>query len=254
MSEQTVLAPAATPASFTDEIATLVQAGKAALEQGDLDGALARFEAVIRRFPDSAEAHNNLGALYAALARHREAEACFSRVHALLPDNANVLYNRGIVRLRAGDADGALADFEAVVRLRPEDADAWNNLGVAHHLRGESAAAAANFRQALALQPDALNTVLNLADAEEAAGRPGAGAAACADLLAIRDDPVVRRRLCELLAAEATLVLGRVDTTATALLGLDPDDRAAWALRERVRAANAALAAAPPAGAPPAAG
>jgi len=171
MSEQTAQAPLAPPAPAADEIIAIVQEGKRALEGGDLETALARFEAVIRRFPHSREGHNNLGALYAALGRHDRAEACFSRVLELAPGTANVHYNRGISRIRLRRHDDAIADFQAVIRTSPTDADSWNNLGVAHFLKGDHAAAAANFRQALALTPNYPNAALNLADAELASGR-----------------------------------------------------------------------------------
>lgn len=247
MSEQTVRAPlpqsAAAPAAApaAEAIVALVQAGKQALADGDLDGALARFEEVIQRFPDSREGHNNLGALYATLGRHDRAEACFSRVLELSPGVSNVHYNRGISRIRLRRFADAAADFQAVLKAQPTDADSWNNLGVAHFLAGDHAVAAADFRQALALTPNYPSAVLNLADAEAARGRTDAAIAACERFLDGRSDPEVGRRLVTLLSDEAGRLLGRAATAAQTLLAAHGEDQPTRESLARADAARGAL-------------
>ncbi|MHB8078567.1 MAG: tetratricopeptide repeat protein [Candidatus Krumholzibacteriia bacterium] len=246
MSEQTVKAPLtqAAPTPAPEAIIALVQAGKQALADGDLDAALERFEEVIRRFPDSREGHNNLGALFATLGRHERAEACFTRVLELSPDVPNVHYNRGISRIRLRRYADAAADFQAVLKAQPTDADSWNNLGVAHFLQGEHAAAAANFRQALALTPNYPSAVLNLTDAELARGATEAAIAACERFLDGRSDPEVGRRLVTLLSDEAGRLLGRAATAAQSLLTAHGDDGPTRESLARADAARGALLAA----------
>lgn len=244
MSEQTVKAPLRQAAPTPEAIVDLVQAGRQALGNGDLDGALARFEEVIQRFPDSREGHNNLGALFATLGRHEQAEACFTRVLELSPGVPNVHYNRGISRIRLRRYGAAMADFQAVLQVQPTDADSWNNLGVAHFLQGDHATAAANFRQALALTPNYPSAVLNLADAETARGQAGAAITACEQFLDGRSDPEVGRRLVTLLSDEAGRLLGRAATVAQTLLAAHGDDEPTRESLARADAARGALLAA----------
>jgi tetratricopeptide (TPR) repeat protein len=229
----------------TEAILDLVREGKEALARGNLDGALANFAAVVRRFPDRAEGHNNLGALYTSLGRFAEAETCFARVLDLLPDNGNVHYNRGIVRIRLGKHEQAAADFQATLATAPEDADCWNNLGVAAHLQGDHAAAAAHFRRALELAPAYTSAVLNLCDTELTRGRLETAVTACDEFLAIGQDAEVRERLAELLLHQVEAKLVR----AEALLEATPpaDTRAtvshpaAPPLKRRIAAARQAI-------------
>jgi Flp pilus assembly protein TadD len=242
MSEQTVQAPLRqdTPEAIVD----LVQAGKQALANGDLDGALALFEKVIHCFPDSREGHNNLGALFATLGRHEQAEICFTRVLELSPGIPNVHYNRGISRIRLRRYAAATADFQSVLQVQPTDADSWNNLGVAHFLQGDHATAAANFRQALALTPNYPSAVLNLADAETARGQTDAAITACEQFLDGRSDPEVGRRLVTLLSDQADRLLGRAATAAQTLLATNGNDEPTRESLARADAARGALLAA----------
>lgn len=240
MSEQADSAPAVGPA--VAEIRALVQAGKASLEQGDIDGALTRFEAVIQRFPQSCEGHNNLGALYAALGHFAKAEPCFTRVLALLPGNPNVLYNRGVARVRLGAWDDAIADFTAALQAVPNDADCWNNLGVAHYLKGDYAAAAANLRKALQLGPSYENAALNLVDVEIAAGRRSEAIRVCERFLQANQADEVRHKLADLLRDEAQELLARAGTTLESCLREQPSDAAARDQLGRLLQAQEALA------------
>ena len=242
MSEQTIKAPLTPADPAAGDILALVQDGKDALAAGRLEDALDRFEEVIRRFPDSREGHNNLGALYATLGRHEKAERCFSRVLDLAPGTPNVHYNRGLSRTRLRRYVDAITDFEAVLRAQPTDADSWNNLGVAHFLNQDHAAAAANFRQALTLTPNYPNAVLNLADAEAARGRAAAAVAACEEFLDGREDAEVAGRLVELLCDETVRLARRTAATAEARLAPHGETPEACALVERARQAAASLA------------
>jgi len=184
------------------DIVTMVQAGKQALEAGDLDTALVKFEEVVAQFPERPEGFNNLGALYTALGQFKQAEACFSRVLAVLPENDNVRYNRGVVRIRLRDFSAAIADFEVVLATNPHDADCWNNLGVAVFLQQDFGNAREHFQRALELAPDFPNAVLNLADADLADGNRAAAIARCEEYLENFTDDEVQVKLLDLLETE----------------------------------------------------
>lgn len=184
------------------DIVSMVQTGKRALEAGDLDTALVKFQEVVAQFPERPEGFNNLGALYTALGQFAQAEACFSRVLDVLPDNDNVRYNRGVVRIRLREFSAAMADFEVVLATNPHDADCWNNLGVAVFLQQDFRNARDHFQRALELAPDFPNAVLNLADADLAEGDRVAAIARCEEYLERFSDGEVQAKLLDLLETE----------------------------------------------------
>ncbi len=202
-----------------DPALAALEAGKAALDIGDLPAALRHFEEVAGSAPGSAESWGNLAALYASLGDAERAEACYGKVLAALPGHPDAHYNRGLVRMRLERFDAAGDDFAAVVGQLPADADAHNNLGVACFMRGHLAGARAAFTRALACAPRHVNAVLNLCDAEVAAGCPEAALAACEAFLADGAEPAVERRRFDLLAERTRAALASGGLRAAAASG-----------------------------------
>lgn len=211
-------------ASDPDALSALVQAGTAALSDGDLRIALDNFRQVVAAFPDRPEGHNNLGALYSALGDLEPAEACFSRVVELLPENPHVLYNRGVVRTRREDLDGARLDFEAAAALAPDDPAIHNNLGVTAYLQTRPDGARKHFEQALRLRPDYDQALLNLCDLDAEAGELNQAITTCDEYLRRHQSTAVRRKLFELHRTAGLAHLDRAAGTAETLLVTDPDD------------------------------
>lgn len=217
-------------------LADLVNQGAEALQQGDLDRALDRFQGVVQAFPDRPEGHNNLGALYASLGRTQEAEQCFDRVLDLLPDNPNVRFNRGLMRARRQDYAAATLDFEAALAANPHDAEILNNLGVTAYLKGDMGRARTHLQQALAEDPLHVSALLNLCDLLEASGESADAIDRCLEHLALRNDYPVRRRLLGLLLNRATADLTAAREQALALQALDPADADVSAELARIEA------------------
>jgi Tfp pilus assembly protein PilF len=210
--------------SAAADIAALVEAGTSALQEGDLGGALAKFETVVDHFPDRPEGHNNLGALYTSLGEFAKAEACFDKVLAIVPDNPNVMFNRGVVRTRLEKFDAARTDFKAVLAANPDDADTHNNLGVTSFMQGHFKHARRCFRKALKLRPDYTNALLNLVDVAMAEGDSNEAVTLCDTFAGRHDDAAVRRRLLDLLEMRCAESLARASRTAEALLVADGGD------------------------------
>lgn len=59
--------------TFAGCVPAIVNAGNLLLEEGDLDGAIARFEAAIALDPDYPEAHHNLGVAFRRAGRRSDA-------------------------------------------------------------------------------------------------------------------------------------------------------------------------------------
>src|SRR5262249_36993414 len=99
--------------------------------QGDRDGALCDFRAVLRLRPDLPEAWNNCGVVRQALGEVAAAVDDFSRALAFRPDYAEALNNRARARQALGDVNGARADFERALGCA-----AGRFLATVYHNRG----------------------------------------------------------------------------------------------------------------------
>lgn len=223
----------------TTNLAQLVQAGTAALNDGDLRLALDKFEEVVTTFPDRPEGHNNLGALYSSIGDFEKAAECFSRVLAILPNNPNVHYNRGVARSRLEQFDGAREDFQAVLKAQPRDADTLNNIGVTNFMQGKLAAARDSFRQALAAKPDYANALLNLVDVECTAGDQAAAVNLCEDFLGKHNSLDVRRKHFELLSSGCREALQKASRVAESILVSHTEDKSVRAELGRITRAQA---------------
>jgi hypothetical protein len=82
-------------------------------EAGRYDEALAAWQAIADRDPDSARAQARIGACLLALGRHAEAVASLAAVALAMPDQPMLLYRLAVARARLDDADGALDALDA---------------------------------------------------------------------------------------------------------------------------------------------
>ncbi len=123
-------------------------------EQGDLDKALAAFEAARPRCADDAEFWWELGLTHDAAGDSRAAVAAFDRSLELNAYASRVYTARGVNFLKLGDAASAAEDFEAALELNPGDAQAHYNLACSRAREGRTDAALEHLALALELKPD----------------------------------------------------------------------------------------------------
>jgi Flp pilus assembly protein TadD len=94
---------------------------------GQLDGAIAEFEAALQRKPKHPEAHYHLGY---ALSMKGDLEG--AKKHYLetlrLDPKAPVHNSLGVVYMKLGQTSEAVAEFNEALRLRPDDEAAAENL------------------------------------------------------------------------------------------------------------------------------
>jgi len=221
-----------------NELATLVRAATAALDDGDLRGALDKFEAVVSAFPDRPEGYNNLGALHSSIGNYDKAEECFTRVVEMLPENANVIYNRGVVRSHLKQFATARSDFNRVLELTPEDPDTLNNLGVASYMEGQFSAARKHFLSAMNARPGFVNAALNHIDLECTAGNTTEAIKMCTVFLAKHTSIEVEQKHLELLVLRCNQTLTKAATTAEAILVADPENESVQTELKRINAAR----------------
>lgn len=128
----------------------------------------------VRKRPENARAHANLGTAYLRLGRHDDAVEHFHRAleldsvtggmmegeplslagrSSLDSSSLRALENLGLVCLERGDSAGAVRYLELVAEYNRDDAVSFFNLGNAYKLDGQVARAETAFRTSVTLDP-----------------------------------------------------------------------------------------------------
>lgn len=149
------------------------------------------YEGLVRRNPDSALAHNNLGSIYLGLGEEARAETEFQEALRLHPGHPGALNNLGLLAQRRGDPAEALRLYREALAARPNQADVWNNLGTLYEEEGDVGRATAAYGEAVRLDPATPRFLANLAGVLAAQGRREEAAALFER--AIKLDPTVPR-------------------------------------------------------------
>jgi protein O-mannosyl-transferase len=126
--------------------------GDVLLKEGQVQPAIAQYEAVLRVMPDFQDAHNKLGSALGALGRYDEAIRELQRALAL-GENPEVRHNLGYAYDRMGRVDEAIAEYEIALRMNPEHYMALVHLGAALETRGRFAEAEQVLLRALRQKP-----------------------------------------------------------------------------------------------------
>ena len=122
--------------------------------------------------PDSAEAYNNLGALYLDMNHNADAAGYFTEALLRNPSYFTALVNRGVAYSRLGQLSKALLDFSRAQELRPHDASLLLNRGLAYMDAEKYEQAVDDFSHALVTQPDNARLYLERARAYTKMGYP----------------------------------------------------------------------------------
>jgi len=141
------------------------------LEAGALERSAGLLEAVIAAHPDYADAYNSLGVVYSRLGRHDAARAALRKVLELDPTSATAFENLGVDELARGDLDAAAADLTRATDLDPALAGAHNALGAVSMRRGQPEEALGHWRRAVDLNPRLYEALYNLGVVLHDAGR-----------------------------------------------------------------------------------
>ncbi len=156
------LAPSAEEQAFS----TLTSAGEGYLMQGEMEPALAEFEAAAALNPQDIGVRLQLGVVYEQLGRHEEAEEQLARARELAASESDYNASLSLVyfRVAAGGAEWAIeAAFEkATAAVEADDGSAIAHfaLASAYELQGETTLAIEEFELASNLSGDASLTVL----------------------------------------------------------------------------------------------
>jgi len=183
----------------TDNVTAHNNLGLILLEKGDLDGAIAQYQEIIRINPGYAKAYINIARAYENLKdmktaerfyregiRHsplnaelhaayggflddskRPAEAIgqFQKALELDPASVEILVGFGNAMLKAGSYDEAIRQYLKALELDPVQAAVHNNLGTAYIHTGNLKKATEAYQRALALEPGYEDAARNLDNA-----------------------------------------------------------------------------------------
>jgi tetratricopeptide (TPR) repeat protein len=104
--------------------------GRALLESGYIQEAVAELSTAAMVGPDLVEANNLLGLAYDRMGWHLQAAECYERALTASPKDAVVLANLGYSLYLADDYAGALRRLKQAAKLAPGTPVIYNNLGV----------------------------------------------------------------------------------------------------------------------------
>jgi tetratricopeptide (TPR) repeat protein len=121
--------------------------------KGDLAGAAAKYEAMLRIAPRLLPAYNNLGSLYLQLGNYPKAIEMLERGLKVNPNLPSASALLGIAYFQSGDQRAARPHLEAAVRANPDDTNAAMFLANCLTKLGEFHSAARTLEQLAQKQP-----------------------------------------------------------------------------------------------------
>ncbi|HWR58172.1 MAG TPA: tetratricopeptide repeat protein, partial [Thermodesulfovibrionales bacterium] len=128
--------------------------GVAYRDKGMIDKAVEQYQIALRIKPDYVEAHNNLGVVYRDKGMIDKAIDQYQIALRLRPDYPDAYNNLGAAYRDKGMIDKAIEQYQAALELKPGFAKARNNLGVAYRDKGLFDKAAEQYQMALESAPD----------------------------------------------------------------------------------------------------
>jgi len=144
---------------------TLNQQAAILIRQGRFDEARIHLQEALRLQPDHADAHANLGNVFAYQQRYDEAIAQYQQALRLNPDLFAAHYILAIALHDKGKWNEAEVHYRQALRLHPDHAEAHHSLGITLMALGRVDEAVACYRQALHLNPNFADAYNNLANA-----------------------------------------------------------------------------------------
>ena len=136
------------------DVAALVAEGIRLEEQGDRDGAAARYQAALAADDGATDARLRLGMLRFKQAKWEEAVPIMMRAAQENPKDGELLINLGTALLQLDRNQEGIVWLQKAVEVVPDSPAAHNNLGVALAKEERWEESAAQFQRTLELKPD----------------------------------------------------------------------------------------------------
>lgn len=173
--------------ALRDDVGATLRRGLKLADAGDLEGAIAEYEAALRRDPSLALAHANLLRLYGRTKEWTKAEAHYRAALALGSDLGEAHYDYGVLLGLQEKWDLAADAYGRALGINPLHAEALNNLGQIHERRRELDKALDAYRRAVAARPTFRLARFNAGRMLVALGRPEEAGAEFERLVPPRD-------------------------------------------------------------------
>ncbi|HJX83339.1 MAG TPA: tetratricopeptide repeat protein [Candidatus Angelobacter sp.] len=158
-----MIAMACSGAQQTETAEGHYKLGATYFEMGDLNGAIAEYQAALRLSPNHVQARASLCiALYA----NNDLSGAIAECQAALqlnPNLAEVHYRLGLALSDKGDLNKAIVEYRAAIRLDSSLVGAHFNLGVALRKKEDVRGAIAAYQAALGVNPNYVPALNNLA-------------------------------------------------------------------------------------------
>jgi tetratricopeptide (TPR) repeat protein len=151
----------------TDNAVAHSNLGRAYLERGDVDRAMAHAMSVIRIEPDAGDGRYNLGVILERTGKLDDAMEAYREAIRLSPQLSGPYLNLGILLAGQGQLEEAEERLRQAVRAQPDSFSARNNLGAVLAGRGQVDEAIEQFEEATRLDPTNRATRDNLKRALE---------------------------------------------------------------------------------------
>ena len=122
--------------------------------EGDDQGAINIYRAIVKQQPRFGLAWNNMGLAYRETGESEEAISCFRRAVAFAPDMAEAWNNLGVAQDECQLFENASRSYQKAIEIKPDYVSAHFNLGVSLQKRGQFEAAEDQYNKVLAIAPD----------------------------------------------------------------------------------------------------
>ena len=137
--------------------------GTALLSKGEVDAAIVHCEKAVTMQPNDPDAQVSLGSALLEKKRIDEAIMHYQKALAIRPDYVLARCGLGRALLEKGELDTAIQQFRAALLIQPEHADCHTVLAVALDEKGEPAEAIQHYEKALEISPRSVAALTNLA-------------------------------------------------------------------------------------------
>jgi Tfp pilus assembly protein PilF len=154
--------PAGATQASREEAVRLNNLGVAFMEQHEFGEAAKRFQEVIKRLPDSAQAHFNLGLALFNNSQFGAARAEFQKALAIDNRLAHAHFMKALALRNENNVPGAIAELQKVEEVDPRDPHTLYFLGTLHARQQNYDAAIEYFRRALEADPNNTSARYNL--------------------------------------------------------------------------------------------
>ncbi|HMF58231.1 MAG TPA: tetratricopeptide repeat protein [Pyrinomonadaceae bacterium] len=146
----------------TNDVAALLREAAELLQAGRIDEAEPLVRRAVAVAPQTADAHNLLGAILDQRGRTEDAEREYREALRLNPRSISARANLGVLLARTNRSDQAIQMFESVLTELPDHPQAVMNLGLLYAARGDYNRALPLLERANTLFPNTFAVLYNL--------------------------------------------------------------------------------------------